>query len=205
LQLTGQQRCNEIKYPAIASKIHVTMSRMRHYSAAPRVPDDQEESSDDDDAFSALARQRPRTKRQRPSMLEEEERSMKAGDDMIHPQESAMDDQKRPVAQTSSTKRHHGAVSDARQAKMEAILMELEAETTTRAGGSGKPHRRTHLPPPRTGGSFVDPGDEHCTTNIFVGNLAPSITEEQMTELFRQFGEPLVLSILLGCRCISDY
>jgi U2-associated protein SR140 len=40
-------------------------------------------------------------------------------------------------------------------------------------------------------GSFVQPGEEHLTTNIFAGNLAPSITEEQMTDLFRQFGEDI--------------
>lgn len=95
-----------------------------------------------------------------------------------------------PISNTSSTKRHHGATSDTRQAKMDAILLELEAQkgrvnsseaSTARGGGSQNNARKK--------GSFVDDGDEHITTNIFVGNLAPSITEEQMTELFREFGE----------------
>jgi RNA recognition motif. (a.k.a. RRM, RBD, or RNP domain) len=173
------------------------MSRMRHFSADPPIPEGQskenESSEDDGDAFSALARKRSRTKR--PQGPDEETR---LEGDTDRSREPAMDDRKRPVAQTSSNKRHHGAVSDARKAKMEAILLELESETATlRSAGSGKMHRHTHLPPPRTGGSFVDPGDEHCTTNIFVGNLAPSITEEQMTELFQQFGEPLLLLLLV--------
>jgi U2-associated protein SR140 len=73
---------------------------------------------------------------------------------------------------------------------MDAILLELErdkgrvqhpSEPSASRGGSQNTARKK--------GSFVDDGDEHITTNIFVGNLAPSITEEQMTELFRQFGE----------------
>lgn len=173
------------------------MSRFRHYSAAPS--DDQrkeeEEESSDDDAFSALARKRPRTKRP----LAQEDRLCTEGANPS--KESGGDDGQRPVAQTSSNKRHHGAASDGRQAKMEAILLELEAEALRNKSGNENPQRRTH---PRTGGSFVDPGDEHCTTNIFVGNLAPSITEEQMTELFRQFGEHFLLMLVRFSELLFD-
>jgi RNA recognition motif-containing protein len=84
-----------------------------------------------------------------------------------------------PTVNTSSMKRHHGS-SDSRKAKMDALLQELEAEKVTSPSRPFVPQKK---------GSFVQPGQEHLTTNIFVGNLAPSITEEQMTELFRQFGE----------------
>lgn len=38
-------------------------------------------------------------------------------------------------------------------------------------------------------GSYVEPGQEHLTTNIFVGNLDPCTTEEELTDVFREFGE----------------
>ena len=97
------------------------------------------------------------------------------------------------LSNTSSTKRHHGAAADStRAAKMDALLLELEAEKervahrpdARRAGGRTEQQQHS-----RNRGSHVDEGDELITTNIFVGNLAPSITEEQMTDLFRQFGE----------------
>ena len=94
-----------------------------------------------------------------------------------------------PISNTSSTKRHHGAISDTRQAKMDAILLELEAEKGRVHSSGASAARGGSQNTARKKGSFVDDGDEHITTNIFVGNLAPSITEEQMTELFREFGE----------------
>ena len=66
-------------------------------------------------------------------------------------------------------KRHHKP-NDDRKAKMDALLEELEAEKDKVSKG---PHRFV----PEKKGSFVDPSEEHLTTNIFVGNLAPSITE----------------------------
>ncbi len=42
---------------------------------------------------------------------------------------------------------------------------------------------------PQKKGSYVEPGMEHLTTNIFVGNLDPTTTEEELTDAFRQFGE----------------
>ena len=71
---------------------------------------------------------------------------------------------------TSSIKRHHKP-SDTRKAKMDALLQELEAE-------------KKQIPKtikrfvPEKKGSFVLPGEEHLTSNLFVGNLAPSIAEE---------------------------
>lgn len=88
----------------------------------------------------------------------------------------------RPIQSlTSSMKRHHKP-SDLRKAKMDALLQELEAE---KKRAPLKPDRFV----PEKKGSFVDPAESHLTTNIFVGNLDPSIGEEELTDLFLQFGE----------------
>jgi U2-associated protein SR140 len=83
---------------------------------------------------------------------------------------------------TSSMKRHHGAISSSRKAKMDALLQELNAETTMLS----KHPRPSNQ---RVSGSFVQPGEENITTNLFVGNLAPHLTEEQVYDVFVQFGE----------------
>ena len=103
---------------------------------------------------------------------------------------------------TSSNKRHHHK-SSARAAKMDTLLQELEqtsksaaAATATSSSGplssSAAEHRnlQSHSrgPPPDKMGSFVSIEEEPFTTNIFVGNLSPLTTEEQLTEIFRQFG-----------------
>jgi hypothetical protein len=176
---------------------------------------DEDSSDDDDDAFTALSR-----KKRKGELTSKDTMSKKPSIDNDTTQRMAPPEvdningtiPKQPmvvVTQTSSSaKRHHGEVSDARKAKMDAILLELEAETSNRfsnpmetSHGNNHQHRsrcynsnmeeqqQQQQQQHRTGGSYVDPGDEEITTNIFVGNLAPSITEEQMTELFRQFGE----------------
>lgn len=107
-----------------------------------------------------------------------------------------------PLSTTSSMKRHHKEISDLRKAKMDALLMELEKEKR-RAAAAAPPsssaaaqhlhhHRTQHVPEKK--GSFVAPGEESDTTNLFVGNLAPSISEEDLTELFRQFGTIVVFA-----------
>ena len=53
---------------------------------------------------------------------------------------------------------------------MDALLQELSAEQKS------TPKERQKFVPEKKG-SYVDPAEEHLTTNIFVGNLAPSITE----------------------------
>ena len=65
---------------------------------------------------------------------------------------------------------------------MDALLQELEAEKDQ------IPKKRKQFVPEKKG-SFVAPGEEHLTTNLFVGNLAPSIAEEDLSNLFSQFGE----------------
>ncbi|KAL7533798.1 hypothetical protein ACHAWF_004626 [Thalassiosira exigua] len=111
-----------------------------------------------------------------------------------------------PAEGSSSAKRHHH-VSAARQAKMDALLQELQTAKPTDAprGGSGgaggyEDHGPIHEEDyygrgggggfaPRKMGSYVEPGMEHLTTNLFVGNLDPMTTEEELTDAFRQFGE----------------
>jgi hypothetical protein len=200
---------------------------MRHRSAPheDRKSTADDGSSDDDDAFSALSRKRKVESKplscgetETKKVAKDRVGDVEAGNSMVTSQKSlaALHDEVSKqlpvvVAQTSSTKRHHGEVSDARKAKMDAILLELESETTNRVSKSSDMSRHRHrsnnlIERPmqqRSGGSFVDPGDEHMTTNIFVGNLAPSITEEQMTELFRQFGENCLSFSLL--RCLIDF
>lgn len=92
-------------------------------------------------------------------------------------------------ATTSSMKRHHIVMSDTRKAKMDAILQDLELETDHAV--QKKP---LSLSAPK--GSFVQPGEEHMTTNIFVANLCPSISENQMMETFSQFGPLYSLKIM---------
>lgn len=50
---------------------------------------------------------------------------------------------------------------------------------------------------PQKKGSYVEPGQEHLTTNLFVGNLDPMTTEEELTDVFRQFGEDMSSMLLL--------
>jgi RNA recognition motif-containing protein len=94
---------------------------------------------------------------------------------------------------TSSMKRHHSVSSDTRKAKMDALLTELEE--------AKQKVRRTPYPHPREArGSFVEAGEEHLTTNIFVDKLPPTMTEERLTDLFQQFGETLLVLKLCDCR-----
>ena len=117
------------------------------------------------------------------------------------------------VAETSSIKRHHH-MNAARQAKMNALLQELQStapsdpSTASGSGAGGDVDYGTlndgmsyyypsNNPPPLKMGSYVEPGQEHLTTNIFVGNLDPMTTEEELTDAFRQFGEIVWLFLSL--------
>ncbi len=111
-----------------------------------------------------------------------------------------------PAADVSSTKRHHHVNAD-RQAKMDALLQELQTTQPSNpspatAGDRGEEYYGSIHDgdsfyerdgggnfAPQKKGSYVEPGMEHLTTNLFVGNLDPMTTEEELTDLFRQFGE----------------
>ena len=85
---------------------------------------------------------------------------------------------------TFSMKRHHKP-SDIRKAKMDALLRELEAEKDQ------IPQNSKRFVPEKKG-SFVVAGEEHLTSNLFVGNLAPSIAEEVNTWCGIKFAEGLL-------------
>lgn len=90
---------------------------------------------------------------------------------------------------TSSMKRHHTAMSNTRKKEMDSLIQELEVEKSAILG-----EPRAFVPNKR--GSYVDPGEEHLTTNLFVGNLAPTLTEEAITAVFSKFGELLSLKVM---------
>lgn len=135
--------------------------------------EEDERSSDEEDAFSAMSRKGGKRAKKDDNQQSESGAPAK--------KKPSPTKQTLPISLTSSMKRHHKP-SDLRKAKMDALLQELEAE---------KSHgpRESHRSAPDKKGSFVETAEEHSTTNIFVGNLAPSITEEALTELFLQFGE----------------
>ena len=71
---------------------------------------------------------------------------------------------------------------------MDALLQELEAEK----------HREHDRFVPEKKGSFVEPSEEHLTTNIFVGNLAPSITEYVCEEIFGYYKTNNYVKVNIG-------
>jgi len=92
---------------------------------------------------------------------------------------------------------------------MDALLQELQSTkpsdpaTATNSGNhdfssvldSSNYYHADHAPPVKMG-SYVEPGQEHLTTNIFVGNLDPMTTEEELTDAFRQFGDLYSVKIM---------
>lgn len=160
----------------------------RHRSGAP--PPEEESSSDEEDAFAVMSRKSKKAK------IKEEPFAPTARDTLATtvqhnvaikqeaPPESTAGDPGIPVLPTSTTssmKRHHGVSSDTRKAKMDALLQELEVEKQ-KVGREPSRSREKK-------GSFVESGQEYTTTNIFVGNLSPTMTEEILTDFFQQFGE----------------
>ena len=122
------------------------------------------------------------------------------------------DDVKQTETSSSSTKRHHH-VNAARQAKMDSLLEELQTakpiDPSTSWGNGGDDYYGTTIEneshygrvdryAPMKKGSYVEPGMEHLTTNLFVGNLDPLTTEEELTDAFRQFGELYSLYIFVS-------
>jgi hypothetical protein len=173
--------------------------------------DTSESSSDEEDAFSALAKRNAAKRSKTTGSSVSDSTSVKFAKET----EMNVDDVKNakaevdetalhsanmncnsssvlPQSVTSSMKRHHKP-SNTRKAKMDALLEELEAEKKRFNPGSKSSDIPRFVPEKK--GSFVDPGEEHLTTNIFVGGLAPSITEEDLSGLFSQFGEKRVLII----------
>jgi hypothetical protein len=101
-------------------------------------------------------------------------------------------------------------MNSTRQAKMDALLQELQTTQPSDAAAAAATSRHrdddyygsiydgdsfyehgggNNNFAPQKKGSYVEPGMEHLTTNLFVGNLDPMTTEEELTDVFRQFGE----------------
>ena len=155
------------------------MIRRRGYEV-----DEESSSDDEEDAFSALSKKaNPKKKAKnaadktniadsqdssKEKVVKNEDSSGSKSTSAVR--ESASQPMRTPIAITSSMKRHHKP-SDARKAKMDALLQELESEKDQIPKKS-----RRFIPEKK--GSFVEPGEEHLTSNLFVGNLAPSIAEE---------------------------
>lgn len=77
---------------------------------------------------------------------------------------------------------------------MDALLQELQ-ETPIQMSSSKVSHKSIKAPPEKMG-SYCFPGEESSTTNIFVGNLSPLTTEEQLSDIFRQFGDLYSVKIM---------
>lgn len=145
-------------------------------------PSHEDSSSDEEDAFSALSKKEKIKRDEKAAALAASIDSVQKNMHNGPTSTSQSKPVQLPVSTTSSMKRHHGILSDTRKSKMDALLQELEAEkeqSNFRKEPSFVPDKK---------GSFVEPWEEHLTTNIFVGNLAPSLTEEAVTDFFRQFG-----------------
>jgi len=151
---------------------------IRHRSGAFLEKSD-DESSSDDDVFCALSRKRKIKK-----ISSEKIGITSTSNERIQSNATASDSNDTPVIniETSSKKRHHHQSSQ-RAANMDAVLQELK-ETPVSENADRKHKLSDKM------GSYCLPGEEDSTTNIFVGaNLSPLTTEEQLTDIFRQFGE----------------
>ena len=147
---------------------------------------DASSSDDEEDAFSALSKKVHAKKKAKSAPLTcdattKRNREEKIRESNVTAAESSVVESKSGVREfsscdrpqmtvTSSIKRHHKP-NDTRKAKMDALLQELEAK-------KNELPKTTKRFVPEKKGSFVVPGEEHLTSNLFVGNLAPSIAEE---------------------------
>lgn len=149
--------------------------------------DGDDSASSDDDIFTKLARKNSK-KKKAAAMAKSVEQPSELG---VSPAVvgastgSASTEAALPLTTTSSMKRHHKEMSGTRKRKMDSLLQELEQEKKQITNRRGSDHR-DFVPVKK--GSFVQAGEEGTTTNIFIGNLSPTLSEEEVTDLFRQFG-----------------
>lgn len=162
----------------------------RHRSGPP--PKDESSSEGEDDAFSALTAQKSAKRGSKESFktahaakalttpsIVPAPASIPIKVNVMPVEDSASETNNpapRPFSLTSSMKRHHVASTGTRKAKMEALLEELKSEKT--APANIRPNLSSFVPQKK--GSYVEAGEELLTPNIFVGNLATHVTEEQL-------------------------
>jgi hypothetical protein len=179
-----------------------TIMMKRHRPGAPR--EEESSSDEEEDAFTSLAREQPsNNKRTKGDLLPTQptptpttsirlsttDAAASASFDASYPSAAKETDNpsessnlpQLPVSITSSMKRHHGVLSNARKEKMDSMLQEL---ATTLDSKRNQRESSTFVPNKK--GSYVDAGEEESTTNIFIGNLPTHVTEEQL-------GMPLVV------------
>jgi U2-associated protein SR140 len=96
---------------------------------------------------------------------------------------------------SSSTKRHHYQnPNSSRAAKMEALIQQLEMDSqdlrkVNHASAVAPSTSLRDAVKSTTKGSYcINAHEEQTTTNIFVGNLSPLITEEDLYQVFSQYG-----------------
>lgn len=171
----------------------------RHRPGAPC--EDESSSSDDEDAFASLAReQSSNKKRAKGSDVLSQKPKLGPPSIQLPPTYAALstssggtakvsepstgmgsessetpNQPQLPVSITSSMKRHHGVLSNARKAKMDSMLQELATTLDSK-----KNQRESSAFVPNKKGSYVEAGEEESTTNIFIGNLPTHVTEEQL-------------------------
>jgi len=149
------------------------------------------DSSSEEDAFSALSRKKRKPNKVGSNNNDKLKHGDSQQDHLQTEQKESIDakDDKVPVSNntnTSSNMRHHHVSSD-RAAKMNTLLEELEQSSKNVSNNNISLDQNKRIIPDKMG-SFVTEEDEPFTTNLFVGNLSPLTTEEQLTDLFRQFG-----------------
>ena len=130
------------------------------------APSEEESSSDEEDAFSKLSKKNKKGGKKTAPL-----QGKHGGADIIttknaENETTATLPAQAPRSITSSMKRHHVPSNDSRKVKMDALLRELEVEKARRPVDLQQ-DRRGFVPEKK--GSFVDPSEEHLTTNLFVG------------------------------------
>ena len=158
-------------------------------------PQESSSSEDEEDAFAALSRKKKALKQ--PSKNETGNNNTKNSNNNFYATDwnqnaavAPVELDAAPCVEGTSQRRHHHP-SESRAAKMDSLLQELQ-ETATHSVVA-QPSSHYDRPPPEKMGSYCLPGEELVTANLFVGNLAPCTTEEELTCLFRQFGAyPLI-------------
>ncbi|KAL9184423.1 hypothetical protein ACHAXT_002509 [Thalassiosira profunda] len=156
-------------------------------------------SESDNDAFASITKSNKKKPRLASSFGGEEDQPPSNNNDNGDGVTAAADG-------SSGSKRHHD-VGSARQAKMDALLQELQtAKPSDVAAPRGRDdyygsveeanYPGEHGFAPIKKGSYVEPGQEHLTSNLFVGNLDPMTTEEELTDVFRQFGDLYSVKIM---------
>jgi len=168
---------------------------MRHRSRAP--PPSESDESSDEDAFTAFSRKKIRKKSltgtsantSSNTTISTNHHGAESKPVVPSSGENESANAKAAIIDTSSNKRHHHQ-SFHRTAKMDALLQELQE---TRIPETSQ-QRKNNVPDKI--GSYCLPDEEHSTTNIFVGNLSPLTTEEQLSDIFRQFGDLYSVKIM---------